>query len=117
FITARPETMAGMELELDGVNPARRWAELQNGHRRRVQQIAPAEAQTKYLAGKADTDLDGRASLAGLAPRNYWTSPLALTTSAVDARLRWDVPVKISAGQTLRIELTNLNATDNLSSR
>src|ERR1043166_4365403 len=117
FITARPETMAGMELELDGVNPARKWAELQNTHRRRVQQMAPAEAQTKYLAGKADTDLDGHASIAGLAPGKYWLSTLALTASAGDARLRWDVPVKVAAGQTLRIELTNLNATDNLSSR
>jgi len=27
------------------------------------------------------------------------------------------VPVKIDAGQTVRIELTNLNATDNLSSK
>jgi len=117
FLGARPETMSGMELELDGVNPARKWAEVQNTHRRRVQQMAPAEAQTKYLAAKADTDLEGHASVAGLAPGNYWLSTLALTASAGDARLRWDVPVKIAAGQTSRIELTNLNATDNLSSR
>jgi hypothetical protein len=117
FITARPETMTGMELELDGVNPARKWADVQNTHRRRVQQLAPAEAQTKYLAAKIDTDLDGHASISGLVPGNYWISTLALTASAGDARLRWDVPVKIAAGQTLRIELTNLNATDNLSSR
>jgi hypothetical protein len=117
FITARPETMTGMELELDGVNPARKWADVQNTHRRRVQQLAPAEAQTKYLAAKIDTDLDGHASISGLVPGNYWISTLALTASAGDARLRWDVPVKIPAGQTLRIELTNLNATDNLSSR
>jgi hypothetical protein len=117
FITAHPETMAGMELELDGVNPSRKWAEQQNTHRRRVQQMAPAEAQTKYLAGSADTDLEGHASVAGLAPGNYWLSTLSLTASAGDARLRWDVPVKIAAGQTFRIELTNLNATDNLSSR
>jgi hypothetical protein len=117
FITARPETMTGMELELDGVNPARKWADVQNTHRRRVQQLAPAEAQTKYLAAKIDTDLEGHASISGLVPGNYWISTLALTASAGDARLRWDVPVKIAAGQTLRIELTNLNATDNLSSR
>ncbi|HET8965009.1 MAG TPA: carboxypeptidase-like regulatory domain-containing protein [Candidatus Acidoferrum sp.] len=117
FITSRPETMAGMELELDGVNPARKWAEVQNTHRRRVLQLAPAEAQTKYLAAKADTDLDGRATVPGLAPGNYWVSTLALTAVAGDARLRWDVPVRIAPGQTLRIELTNLNATDNLSSR
>ena len=117
FIMARPETMAGMELELDGVNPARKWAEVQNTHRRRVQQLAPAEAQTKYLAAKIDTDLDGHASISGLAPGNYWISTLALVAAAGDARLRWDVPVKLAAGQTLRIELTNLNATDNLSSQ
>lgn len=117
FITARPETMTGMELELDGVNPARKWAELQSTHRRRVQQMAPAEAQTKYLAAKVDTDLDGHASVTGLPPGNYWLSTLALTASAGDARLRWDVAVKVAAGQTSRIELTNLNAIDNLSSR
>jgi hypothetical protein len=117
FITGRPETMSGMELELDGVNPARKWAEAQSTHKRRVLQMAPAEAQTRYFAAKADTDLEGHASISGLAPGNYWLSTLALTATAGDARLRWDVPVKIAAGQTLRIELTNLNSTDNLSSR
>jgi len=33
FIQARPETVAGMELDLDGVNPARKWAAAQNLHR------------------------------------------------------------------------------------
>lgn len=117
FITARPETMAGMELELDGVNPARKWAELQNSQRRRLAQMAPAQAQTKYLAAKVDTDLDGRAHVTGLAPGTYWLSTLALTAAAGDVRLQWDVPVTIAAGQTLRIELTNLNATDTLSSK
>jgi hypothetical protein len=117
FIHAHPETVAGMELELDGVNPARKWAEAQGSHRRRVQQLAPAEAQTKYLAARADTDLDGRGRFAGLPAGNYWVSSLGLTAVAGDARLQWDVPVKIENGQTLRIELTNLNATDNLSSK
>jgi hypothetical protein len=117
FIHSRPETMVGMELELDGVNPARKWAEAQGGHRRRVQQLAPVEAQTKYLAAKVDTDLDGRGRFSGLSSGNYWVSSLGLTASAGDARLQWDVPVTIQAGQTLRIELTNLNATDNLSSQ
>jgi hypothetical protein len=115
FIQARPETIAGMELELDGVNPARKWAALQNAQRRRVQQLAPVEAQTKYLVAKADTDLDGRGRISGVPAGTYWISSLGLTASAGDARLQWDVPVRIEAGQTVRIELTNLNATDNLS--
>jgi len=117
FIQARPETVAGMELELDGVNPARKWAAAQNLHRRRVQQLAPAEAQTKYLAAKADTDLDGRGRFGGIPAGNYWLSSLGLAAAAGDARLQWDVPVKIEAGQTLRIELSNLNAVENLSAK
>lgn len=116
FIEARPETVAGMELELDGVNPERKWAELQSARRRRLQQLAPVEAQTKYLAAKADTDLEGRARLSGLPAGKYWISSLGLPAAAGDARLQWDVPVTIAAGQTARIELTNLNATDTLSS-
>lgn len=115
FIQAHPETVSGMELELDGVNPARKWAEAQNSHRRRVQQLAPAQAQTTYLAAKADTDLDGHGQIQGLPPGNYWISSLGLTAAAGDARLQWDLPIKIEAGRTVRIELTNLNATDNLS--
>ena len=115
FIQARPETIAGMELELDGVNPARQWAALQNAQRRRVQQLAPVEAQTKYLAAKADTDLDGRGRVGGIPAGNYWISSMGLSAAAGDVRLQWDVPVRIEAGRTIRIELTNLNATDNLS--
>jgi len=117
FMQAHPESIAGMELELDSVNPGRKWAEQQNIHRRRVQQIAPVEAQTKFLVAKTDTDLDGKARIAHLTPGKYWISSLGLSAAAGDARINWDVPVEISASQTVRIELTNLNATDNLSSK
>ena len=117
FMQAHPESIAGMELELDSVNPGRKWAEQQNIHRRRVQQIAPVEAQTKFLVAKTDTDLDGKARIAHLTPGKYWISSLGLSAAAGDARINWDVPVEIGASQTVRIELTNLNATDNLSSK
>jgi hypothetical protein len=117
FVTSRPETMSGMELELDGINPARKWAEAQNAQRRRIQQKAPAEAQSRYLATKVDTDLDGRAHIDGLPAGSYWLSSLDLTAAAGDVHLQWDVPVRISSGQTLRIELTNLNAIDTLSTK
>jgi len=112
FIESHPDTVAGMELELDGVNPARKWAEAQNSQKRRVRQLAPTEAQTKYLAIKVDTDLSGHALVTNLPAGNYWVSSLGLTAASGDVRLRWDVPVTISAGQTTRLELTNLNAAD-----
>ena len=60
----------------------------------------------------ADTDLDGRGLVSGLAPGNYWISSLNLDAAAGDMRLRWDVPVVIQPGKTTRVELLNLNSTD-----
>jgi hypothetical protein len=110
FIQNNPSTVSGIELELVGVNPQQKWSQIQGDHRRRILRKAPEFAQTKYLAAKADTDLDGRASVSGLAPGSYWVSTLNLDANAGDTRLGWDVPVTIRAGQTTRVELTNLNA-------
>jgi hypothetical protein len=116
FIRARPETMSGMELELDSANPQRKWAKIESDHKKHIQHLAPDVAQTKYLVAKADTDLEGRAGVSGLPPGSYWVSSLNLDADAGDTRVRWDVPVAIQPGQTTRIELTNLNATDSRSS-
>jgi len=114
FIQTNPSTVSGVELELDGVNPQRKWALITSNQKRRVQKMAPEIAQTKYLAAKVETDLEGHAFLRELAPGNYWISSLNLDANAGDARVRWDVPVTIQAGQAFRIELTNLNAADTL---
>jgi hypothetical protein len=112
FIQNNPSTVGGIELELTAVNPQEKWSQIQSEHRRRVLRLAPEFAQTKYLAAKADTDLDGRASVSGLAPGEYWLSTLNLDANAGDTRLGWDAPVAIRAGETTRVELTNLNALD-----
>jgi hypothetical protein len=112
FIQNNPSTVSGIELELVGVNPQDKWSKIQAEHRRRVLRLAPEFAQTKYLAAKADTDLDGHASVSGLAPGEYWLSTLNLDANAGDTRLGWDAPVAIRAGQTTRVELTNLNAVE-----
>ncbi|GAC1662331.1 MAG: hypothetical protein NVS9B4_15850 [Candidatus Acidiferrum sp.] len=112
FIQLHPESMSGMELELEAVSPQRKWATIENSHKKRVQQMAPQIAQTKYLAAKVDTDLEGRAATAGLAAGSYWASSLGMDADAGDARLRWDVPFTIHAGQTTQLELTNLNGID-----
>lgn len=110
FIQNNPSTVSGMELELMGVNPQQQWLQIQSDHRRRILRLAPEFAQTKYLAAKADTDLDGRGAISGLAPGQYWVSTLNLDANAGDTRLGWDVPVTIHAGQATRVELSNLNA-------
>jgi hypothetical protein len=112
FIDTHPATVQGIELELTGVNPKVAWDELHVRHLNRTSQIAPDTAQVKYLAAKLQTNLDGRAFLSGLPPGNYWVSSLGMEASSGDRRLQWDVPVTIPPGQTSRLDLSNLNATD-----
>lgn len=116
FIDAHPSTVQGMETELAGVNPKLQWDRIQSDHKRKVAQLGPDTAQLKYLAGKADTDLDGRALVTGLAAGNYWVSSLGMDATSGDRRLVWDVPVAVQAGQTSHVELNNLNGTDPRSS-
>ena len=109
FLRKHPESMTGIELELEGINPQRKWDTLQSQRNKRVVRAAPELAQLKFLARRADTDLEGRASVSGLPPGDYWISTLNLEANAGDMHVRWDVPVKIEAGQTARVELSNLN--------
>src|ERR1700690_2336700 len=109
FIQTHPATIGGIEVELAGVNPSRQWDKLHVEHVKRVAQLGPDTAQTKYLVGKVDTDLDGRALLSGLPPGNYWVRSLGMDAAAGDRRLRWNVSVKVEAGQTARLNLSNLN--------
>jgi hypothetical protein len=112
FVRQHPTTISGIEIELEGVNPQHKWATLQNDRRKRVARMAPEIAQVKFLAGKADTDLEGRASVSGLAPGDYWISSLNLDANSGDMRVRWDVPVRIERGKTIRLDLSNLNSID-----
>jgi hypothetical protein len=112
FIDSNRHTVQGMETELSAVNPKPAWDKLHGDHRRRIAQLAPDTAQVKYLAGKAETDLDGRALITGLPPGTYWVSSLGMDAASGDRHLVWDVPTKVAAGQTTRLALSNLNASD-----
>jgi len=110
FIETNSYTIQGIELELTAVNPKSAWEKLHNDRRRKVAQLAPETAQVKYLAAKVETDLDGRAVVTGLPSGTYWVSSLGLDATSGDRRLLWDVQAKVTAGQTTRLELSNLNA-------
>ncbi len=112
YVETHPSTVSGMELELAGVNPNMDWDKIHANHKKRLLQLAPDIAQTKYLVVKADTDMDGRVTFSGLAPGTYWVSSLNMDAASGDRRLNWDVAAKVQAGQTTRIDLTNVNGTD-----
>ncbi len=117
FVETHPSTITGMELELAAANPKYQWDKLHENHKKKIAQLAPDTAQTKYLAAKADTDMDGRVTVAGLAPGTYWASSLNMDAASGDRRLNWDVAAKVQAGQTTRLDLSNVNGIDAFTSQ
>jgi len=110
WMVNNPQSVDGIDVHLDAINPGQRWALQQSELRRRIRKRALDLAQTRYLAAKTDSDLDGRGAFTGLPPGTYWLGTLETEAVAGDARLRWDASVIVRAGQTTRLELSNLNA-------
>jgi len=80
------------------VNPKYKWDKALQEHNQKSGATRPDLAQTKYLAAKGDTDLDGHLIIRGLPTGNYWVSSLGLDAAAGDRRLIWDVPVTVQPG-------------------
>jgi hypothetical protein len=109
FVESHPSTISGMETELGAVNPKYKWDKALQEHNQKVAQLAPDLAQTKYMAAKGDTDLDGHLVIKGLPPGNYWVSSLGLDAASGDRRLIWDVLVTVQSGAPTQLILSNLN--------
>jgi hypothetical protein len=110
YLENHPQSRDGMDNFLEATNPGQRWAQLQAELRGRLHRRVTLLAQQRYLAGKTDADLNGRGTFSGLAPGDYWISNLDTEAVAGDAHLRWDAQVTVRAGETARVELSNLNA-------
>jgi hypothetical protein len=110
YIAANPDTLDGFDIMFREVNPGPAWAILHDGEQQRIERGALQLAQTKYVVAETDSDLDGHGQFTNVAPGTYWISTLDTPALAGDARLQWNVTVNVSAGQTARVELSNLNA-------
>src|SRR5579862_2676522 len=110
FVKANPDSLAGLEVELTDKNPGRRWSQLEGEQRERAERRALQLAQSVYLAGETESGSDSRGSFAELAPGTYWLTTLDTPALAGDVRLRWDLPITVRAGETTRVELSNVNA-------
>jgi len=73
--------------------------------------MAPEIAQVKFLAGKVDTDLEGRALVSGLAPGDYWISSLNLDADSEICACAGMSRSELSAGKPSS-HLSNLNSID-----
>lgn len=112
YVAANPDTLNGLDAEFIDKNPSRRWAQVQAEQQHRAERRTLELAQTSYLAAKTDSDLNGRGALGSLAPGTYWITTLDTPALAGDVRLQWDLAVTVRAGETTRVELSNVNALD-----
>jgi hypothetical protein len=112
FITAMPDTVQGIDADLIAINPYEKWGRMLNEHTGVAEKLTLELAQTRYLAGQAETNLEGRGSFVGLAPGDYWIGMLGVPAAAGDVRLHWDLLVTVRPGETTRVDLTNFNATE-----
>jgi hypothetical protein len=110
FVAAVPESVTGIDLDLNDIDPYPKWDVLVHKQRRLQDTHAFELAQERYLVAQSDTDLDGHGSFAGIAPGNYWIGMLGAEAISGDVRLHWDLPVTVRQGETSRVELSNLNA-------
>jgi len=112
FVAATPSTVQGIDADLIEINPYGKWARILNEHAGLAEKLTLELAQKRYLAGQAETNLDGRGSIASLAPGDYWISMLGVPAAAGDVRLHWDLRVMVRPGETTHLDLTNFNATE-----
>jgi len=111
YIKAMPESVSGIDIDLNDINPSPKWEHILNSQRQRLDDRTFQLAQERYLAAKTDTDLDGNGSFSNVAPGRYWIGMIGVQAISGDVHLRWDLPVTVKPGETTRVELNNLNAT------
>jgi hypothetical protein len=110
FVAAMPESVEGIDIDLNDIDPYSKWDALVHKQRRLQESHALELAQERYLVAQSDTDLDGHGSFAGVAPGIYWIGMLGSEAISGDVHLHWDYPVTVRRGETARVQLSNVNA-------
>lgn len=113
YFTDNRQSADGMDLHLTDIDPSADWLRLQGKRVPEVHTHALDLAQSQYFVGRCETDVNGQAELVGVPAGTYWLSTLDVEAEVGDAHLRWDVPVTIRPGETTRVEVSNVNATQN----
>jgi hypothetical protein len=112
YLIANPKSASGIDVELMPIDPGPKWERMLAERVPTIRRRSLDWADSRYKAGSAETDLDGRAVFRNVPPGEYWISTLEVAAVAGDARLRWDTPVVVRAGEVTRIELSNSNAVE-----
>lgn len=110
FLIANPTSSQGLDLGLEDVDPGHNWDVIVTKNKGALDRETTNLAEGKYLAARAQTDLDGRGYLRGIPAGNYWLSTLDVDALAGEDHERWDAPLAVVAGRETYISLSNINA-------
>jgi hypothetical protein len=110
FLVLNPTSTSGIDLALEDVNPGHKWDTIEANSTDELHRHTIELAESKYLAARTETDLEGHGYLHGIAPGTYWLSTLDIVAQAGDVRKKWDVRVTVPPGKTTYVALSNINA-------
>jgi hypothetical protein len=110
FLVLNPTSTSGIDLALEDVNPGHKWDTIEANSTAELHRHTIELAESKYLAARTETDLEGHGYLHGIAPGTYWLSTLDIVAQAGDVRKKWDVRVIVPPGKTTYVALSNINA-------
>jgi hypothetical protein len=112
YFVDNPQSADGIDLHLVAYDPGPQWKLVEGKRVPQVRRDALDAAQSRYLVGRCETDLNGQAAFEGVPPGQYWLSTLDVEAVIGDAHLKWDVPVTVQPGEVTRVELSNVNAVE-----
>jgi hypothetical protein len=110
FYVANPTSTDGIDLSLEAVDPGHKWDLLVAGNKATLNRETTMLAEGKYLAARAQTDLDGRGYFRQVPVGSYWLSTLDVDSLAGEEHDRWDAPVTVTPSHETYVSLSNINA-------
>jgi hypothetical protein len=109
YYEKNPQSADTIDVYLVDSDHTTEWNQKMDAWRKRVEERAIQDAQTREFFAKVETDLQGRGAFR-VQPGSYWLSTLAGYAVGSDLRLHWNVPLVVEAGLVTRVELSNVNA-------
>ena len=107
FFINHPDSVQGLDLGLEEINPGHKWDVLEAKNKGALDRQTTLLAEGKYLAARAQTDLDGRGSFRQIPVGTYYLSSLNVDSLAGEEHERWDVPLTVTPSHETYILLSN----------
>jgi hypothetical protein len=110
YIDVNPRSVDGLDISLADIDPGPAWRSLTGKRSPEIHRRTVDLAQSKYLVGRTETNLQGQGFLRDIPPGTYWLSTLDVSADVGDQRAQWDLEVTVRPGETEEVALSNANS-------